>query len=72
MWTNSEHPLIKAIVKILPIETFTDIGTCAMLTREDDVYTCLIHKYLGHESKPECCREYPDGEDYGGLCFGEK
>lgn len=70
MWTSSEHPLIEAINKDLPLEYYTDGGECAMLVKhENKTATCLIEQWLGHRAKPQACRDYPfDGDP----CFREK
>lgn len=57
-----------AIYLEIPDEYFRDWGRCTMLAEVNGVQTCLLHKYLGEEAKPEVCREYPDGE----LCRREK
>lgn len=70
MWVNSSHPLIARIVKAMvqagATEIFRDGGPndpCDMLVLEDGKATCLIHKYLGYECKPNACQEYPEPDE---------
>ena len=62
IWVNSPHPLIKAIYLVLPDEYFTDYGDCLMLAQINEVNTCLLHKYLGFEAKPQECRDHEGDE----------
>lgn len=64
MWVNSDHPVIRAIYKDLPLDYFQDGGKCAMLVIDGNgLASCLIQTELGIDAKPEVCREYPcDGD----------
>ncbi|MFH0981833.1 MAG: hypothetical protein V2A79_09870 [Planctomycetota bacterium] len=68
MWLNSPHPVIAAIGHALlrqgALGPFCrDDGPCDMLVRDGAEATCLIHKYLGKESKPQACRDYSEDDD---------
>ena len=69
-WTNSEHPMIKAINKKLPDVYYKDHGSCDLLVIEaSGRAVCLLQKWLGHAAKPKSCRDYPfDGKP----CFGDE
>ena len=67
IWVNSKHPLIKALYDSLPDDYFTDYGDCLMLEKVNGIDTCLIHKYLGFEAKPDVCRKHEGDERWGGT-----
>ncbi len=60
IWTNSKHPLIEAIDKVLPVEFYADGGRpCDMLViHENGRATCLLQQWLGWKAKPPECKEY--------------
>lgn len=62
IWTNSPHPLIKAISLELPDEYFRDYADCTMLVKINDQPACLIHQYLGFKAKPLECRDHEGDE----------
>ena len=69
MWVSSKHPIVQAIYLGIPDEYFRDWGRCTMLAKVNGVQTCLLHKYLGKEAKPDVCQEYPEE---GEKCFLER
>jgi len=69
-WIHSEHELVKAMAKYMPVDFFRESGPCDMLLiTENGRAMCLLQKWLGHKAKPQACRDYPfDGKP----CFGEE
>ena len=57
-WAHSEHPVLKVILQEVSDSFFRDTGRCTMLKEIDGIETCLIHKHLGFNAKPQACREH--------------